>query len=133
MIEVMTRIKVMLKSTERTDYFPSQYNECVTAMKSIPASGIMGLVHIADRSYKASATKEIETWKCYQDNHYLGYNHFPSIKLSVNRLSASQLMTIARDGASQLLNASPAERFNESISQIQQEESLQQVVSMRRE
>ena len=32
------------------------------------------------------------------------------------------------DGASQLLNASPAKRFNESISQKQREESLQQVV-----
>ena len=38
-------------------------------------------------------------------------------------------MTIARDGASQLLNVPPAKRFNESISQNQREESLSQIVS----
>ncbi len=38
-------------------------------------------------------------------------------------------MTNPRDGASQLLNASPAKRFNESISQKQREELLTQIVS----
>ena len=38
-------------------------------------------------------------------------------------------MTIDRDGTSQLLNALPAKRFNESISQKQQEQLLPQVVS----
>ncbi len=38
-------------------------------------------------------------------------------------------MTKPRDGASQLLNASPAKRFNELISQKQREELLTQIVS----
>ena len=38
-------------------------------------------------------------------------------------------MTNPRDGASQLLNDSPAKRFNESISQKQREELLTQIVS----
>ncbi len=49
--------------------------------------------------------------------------------LSVYRSSASELMTNPRDGASQPLNASPAKRFNESISQKQREELLMQIVS----
>ena len=40
-----------------------------------------------------------------------------------------ECMTINRDSASQLLNASPAKRFNESMSQKQPEELLPQVVS----
>ena len=39
------------------------------------------------------------------------------------------MTTTFSDGASQLLNASPAKRFNESISQKQREELLPQVVS----
>ena len=39
------------------------------------------------------------------------------------------MTTTISDGASQLLNASPAKRFNESIWWNQQEESLSQVVS----
>ncbi len=38
-------------------------------------------------------------------------------------------MTNPRDGASQLLNALPAKRFNESILQKQREELLTQIVS----
>ena len=38
-------------------------------------------------------------------------------------------MTITRDGSSQLLNVSPAKRFNELISQKQRDESLPQIVS----
>ena len=38
-------------------------------------------------------------------------------------------MTNPRDGAPQLLNASPAKRLNESISQKQREELLAQIVS----
>jgi hypothetical protein len=83
----------------------------------------MGRVHIADRSDKAPATKGIDAWI------FQGNNHVPRIALSVYRSSASQLMTNPRDGASQLLNASPAKRFNESISQKQREELLTQIVS----
>ena len=50
-------------------------------------------IHIADQSDKAPATKGIEAWKYYRYNHYRGYNHVPNIVLSVNGLSASQLMT----------------------------------------
>jgi hypothetical protein len=67
----------------------------------------MGRVHIADQSDKAPATKGIDAWI------FQGNNHVPRIALSVYRSSASQLMTNPRDGASQLLNASPAKRFNE--------------------
>ena len=116
MIEVMNHIKVQLKSTERSKYSCSQYNECVTAMKSKPPGEIMCRVHIADQSDKAPATKGIEAWKYCRYNHYRGYNHAPDIVLSVNGLSASQLMTTTfSDGASQLLNVQPAKRFNESI------------------
>ncbi len=38
-------------------------------------------------------------------------------------------MTNPRKGTSQLLNASPAKHFNESISQKQREELLKQIVS----
>ena len=86
-------------------------------------------VHIADQSDKAPATKGIKAWKHHQDNYYLGYKHAPNIALSVNGLSASQLMTVNRDDASQLLNGSPAKCFNEAISQNQQEELLPQIVS----
>ena len=129
MIEVMNHIKVLLKSTGRSEYILSQGDECVTAMNSIPPGEIMCQVHIADQSDKAPATKGIEAWKYFRDNQYQGYNHVPNIVLPVTGLFASQLMTINRDGASQLLNASPANRFNESISQKQREESLPQVVS----
>ena len=123
MIEVMNHIKVLLKSTGRSEYFLFQDDECVTAMNSIPPGEVMGRVHIADRSDKAPATKGIDAWI------FQGNNHVPSIALSVYRSSASQLMTNPRDGASQLLNASPAKRFNESISQKQREELLTQIVS----
>jgi hypothetical protein len=83
----------------------------------------MGRVHIADRSDKAPATKGIDAWI------FQGNNHVPRIALPVYRSSASQLMTNPRDGASQLLNDSPAKRFNESISQKQREELLTQIVS----
>ena len=76
----------------------------------------MGQVHIANRSDKAPATKGIDAWT------FQGYNHVPRIALSAYRSSASQSMTNPRDGASQLLNASPAKHFNESISQKQQED-----------
>jgi hypothetical protein len=83
----------------------------------------MGRIHIADRSDKAPATNGIDAWI------FQGYNHVPCIALSVYRSSASQLMINPRDGASQLLNAAPAKRFNESISQKQREELLTQIVS----
>ncbi len=38
-------------------------------MKSTPPGEIMCRAHIADQ---APATKEIEAWKYYQDNHYTG-------------------------------------------------------------
>jgi len=123
MIEVMNHIKVLLKPTGRSEHFLSQDDECVTAMNSIPPGEVMGRVHIADRSDKAPATKGIDAWI------FQGNNHVPRIALSVYRSSASQLMTNPRDGASQLLNASPAKRFNESISQKQREELLTQIVS----
>ena len=130
MIEVMNHIKVQLKPTGRPEYTGSQDDECVTAMNSIPPGEIMCRVHIADQSDKAPATKGIEAWKYYRYNHYQGYTHVPNIVLSVNGLSASQLMTTTfSDGASQLLNGPPAKRFNESISQKQREESLTQVIS----
>ena len=100
------------------------------AMKGTPLGEIMCRVHIADQSDKAPATKGIEAGKYYRYNHYQGYNHAPDIALSVNGLSASQLMTtIFSGGASQLLNVPPAKRFNESISQNRREESLSQIVS----
>jgi hypothetical protein len=130
MIEVMNHIKVQLKPTGRPEYTGSQDDECVTAMNSIPPGEIMCRVHIADQSDKAPATKGIEAWKYYPYHHYQGYNHVPNVVLSVNGLSASQLMTTTfSDGASQLLNVPPAKRFNESISQNQREESLSQIVS----
>ena len=130
MIEVMNHIKVQLKPTGGSENFCSQNNECVTAMKGTPLGGVMCRVHIADQSDKAPATKGIEAWKYYRYNHYRGYNHAPDIVISVNGLSASQLMTTTfSDGASQLLNGPPAKRFNESISQNQREESLSQIVS----
>ena len=51
---VMNHIKVLLKSTGRSDYVLSQNDECVTAMKSIPHGEITGMcrVHIADPSDK---------------------------------------------------------------------------------
>jgi hypothetical protein len=77
MIEVMNHIKVLLKSTGRSEYFLSQDDECVTAMNSIPPGEVMGRVHIADRSDKAPATKGIDAWI------FQGYNHVPRIALSV--------------------------------------------------
>ena len=54
-------------------------------MNSIPTGEIMCRVHIADQSDKAPATKGIEAWKYFRDNHYRGYNHVPNIasRLSV--------------------------------------------------
>ena len=123
MIEVMNHIKVQLKSTGRSEYSCSQYNGCVTAMKSTPPGEIMCQVYIAAQSDKTPATKGMEAWKYYRYNHDRGYNHAPNIALSVHGLSASQLITTTfSDGASQLLNVLPAKRFNESISQNRQEE-----------
>ena len=114
MIEVMNHIKVLLKSTGRSEYILSQDDECMTALNSIPPGEIMGRVQIAGQSNKAPATTGIEAWKYFRDNQYQGYNHVPNIVLSVNGLSASLLMTTTFiDGASQLLNASPAKHFNE--------------------
>ena len=73
-------------------------------MKGTPLGEIMCRVHIANQSDKAPATKGIDAWKYYLDNQYQGYNHVPKIAFPVNGLSASQSMTINRDGASQLLN-----------------------------
>ena len=70
MIEVMNHIKVQLKPTGRPEYTGSQDNECVTAMNSIPPGEIMGRVHIADQSDKASPTTGIEAWKYFRDNQY---------------------------------------------------------------
>ncbi len=120
MIEVMNHIKVLLKSTGRQEYFLFQDDECVTAMNSIPPGEVMGQVH--NCSDKAPATKGIDAWI------FQGNNHVPRIALSVYRSSASQLMANPRDCSSQLLNASPAKRFNESISQKQREELLTQIV-----
>jgi hypothetical protein len=97
-----------MKSTEISDYFHSQDDGCATGMKSTPLGEIMGRVHIADQSYKPPATKGIEAWKDHRDDKYQGYNPVPKIALSVNGLSASQLMIISRDGALQLLSVSPA-------------------------
>jgi hypothetical protein len=58
-----------------------------------------------------------------------GYFKATIMSLALYRSSASQLMTNPLDGASQLLNASPAKSFNESISQKQREELLTQIVS----
>ncbi len=93
----------------------------MTATNSIPPGEIMGLVHIADRSDKAPAMKGIDAWI------FQGHSHVPCIALSVYRSFASQLMTNPRDGTSQLLTASPAKCFNESISQKQREELLKQM------
>ena len=70
MIEVMNHIKVLLTSTGRSDYFLSQDDECVTAIKSIPPGEVMCLVHNADQSDKAPATKGIDAWKYFRDNQY---------------------------------------------------------------
>ena len=70
MIEVMNHIKVQLKSTGRSEYSCSQYNECVMAMKSTPLVEIMCRVHIADQSDKAPAMKVIEAWKYQRYNPY---------------------------------------------------------------
>jgi hypothetical protein len=129
MIEVMNHIKVLLKSTGSSEYFLFQDDECLTAMKSIPSGKIMGRVHIADQSDKAPATKGIDAWKGYPANQVQGYKHNPNGALSFYRSSASQWMTTPQDGSSQLLNASPAKRFNESILQKQREELLKQMVS----
>ena len=97
---VMNHIKVLLKSTGRSEYILSQDDESVTAMNSIPPGEIMGLVHIADQSDKAPATTGIAASKYFRDNQYRGYNHVPNIAFpGVTGLSASQLMTINRDGA----------------------------------
>ncbi len=125
----MNHIKVLLKSTGRSDYFFLQDDECVTDMNSLPPGEIMGQVHITDQSDKAPAMKGIDAWKGYPANQFQGYNHVPNFALSVYRLSASQLMTNPLDGSLQLLNASPAKRFNESISQKQREELLTEIVS----
>ena len=99
-MEVMNHIKVQLKPTGGSENFCSQNNECVTAMRGTPPGEIMRRVHIADQSDKAPgpATKEIEAWKHYRYNHHRGYNHAPDIVLSVNGLSASQLMTTTFSG-----------------------------------
>ncbi len=60
MIEVMNHIKVLLKSTGRSEHSCSHYNDCVTAMMTISPGEIMCRVHIADQSDKASATKGIQ-------------------------------------------------------------------------
>ncbi len=81
MIQVMSHIKVLLKSTRRSDYFLSQDEECVTAIESTPSGEIMCLVHIADRSDKAPAMKGTDAWtqKYYLDHQYQGNNHVPNI------------------------------------------------------
>ncbi len=90
---------------------------------------IMGRVHIADRSDRAPATKGIDAWI------FQGHDHVPRIALSVYRSFCKPIdhkpSEHGRDGAlaSQLLNASPAKRFNESIWQKQREELLTQIVS----
>ena len=74
------------------------------------------------------ATKRINAWKYYRANTYQGYNHVLNIAQPDNESPASQLMTISRDGTSQLLNVQPAKRLNESISQNHPEELLQHIV-----
>ncbi len=86
MIEVMNHIKVLLKSTGRSEYFRFQDYECVMAMNSIPPGEIMGRDHIADRSDKAPATKGIDTWKDYPANKFKGYDNVPNMALSVYRI-----------------------------------------------
>ncbi len=73
--------------------------------------------------------KGIDAWKGYPANQCQGYTHVPNIAPSVYKSSASQSMTNLRDGTSQVLNASPAQRFNELIMQKQQEELLTQIVA----
>ncbi len=85
MIEFMNHIKVLMKSTGRSEYFLFQDDECVTTINSIPPGEIKGRVHIADRSDKAPATKGIEAWI------FQGYNHAPRIALSVYGSSASHI------------------------------------------
>ncbi len=64
----MNHIQVLLKLTKGSEYFLSQFDECVKAMMKIPPGEIMGWIHIADQSDKALATKGIEAWKYYQYN-----------------------------------------------------------------
>ena len=125
-------VLALLKSIGRLDYpnFTSQDDECVTAMMTIPPGESMGQVHIADQSDKAHEMKgtDHDAGKYYLCNHYRGYQHVLNIAQSVYGSPASQLMTISRDGASQLLNGPPTKCFNESISQNYREESLSQIV-----
>ena len=65
MIKDMNHIKVLLKSTGRSEYFLSQDDECVMAMKSIPPGEIMCWFHIAHQSEKAPGTKGIDAWKYF--------------------------------------------------------------------
>ena len=102
----MNHIKVQLKPTGGSEYPCSQYNECVTAMKGIHllVESCAGFT-LQTNLTKHQQRKGIEAWKYYRYNHYQGYNHVPNIVLSVNGLSASQLMTTIFSGdASQLLN-----------------------------
>ncbi len=88
----------------------------------------MGQVHIVDRSNEAQATKGVDARKGIDAlEYYRGYNHVLNIAQPVNGSPASQL--ISRDGASQLFNVPPANRFNESISQIHRKKSLQPIAS----
>ena len=82
-------------------------------MMTIPPGEIMGQVHIADRSDEAHAMKGADAWKCYRCNNSPGYNRVLNIDQPVNGSPTSRLMTIFRDGASQLLNVPPDKRFNE--------------------
>jgi hypothetical protein len=53
MTEVMIHIQVLLNLTGTSEHFCPQYNECVTAMMTIPPGEIMCLLQIADLSDKA--------------------------------------------------------------------------------
>jgi hypothetical protein len=83
----MNHIKVLLKSTGRSEYFLFQDDKCVTAMNSIPPGEIMGRVHIADQSDKAPATKGVDAWKGYPANQFQGFNHVPNISTILATLS----------------------------------------------
>jgi hypothetical protein len=69
-IEITNQLKVLIKSTGRSNYFISQDDEYMTAMKRTPPGEIMGTIYFADQSDTAPATKGIDAWKYYLDNQY---------------------------------------------------------------
>ncbi len=83
----MNHIKVLLKSTEKSEFFLFQDDDCVTAMSSIPPASLRLLVKSwADFTLQiVLPVKGIDAWKGYPANQYQGYNHVLNIPLSVYR------------------------------------------------